>query len=632
VTELHWLTKDPEWHGRLQRFRTRTEASEEAWTEAISLANSRLDFIGTNSLDASVRRLFKCTPADLTTPPIRLAVLGSSTLSHLLAGIRVAAIRRGFWVSTYENDYGQYLQELSNPNSTLYSFQPNCVLIALDAYHLSAGINASLAQKDVDEALTRTCSQIERNWQFARESLGCSVIQQTALPLHSPLFGSNEQRLPGSRAAYISRLNAALRTLADRSGVDLLALDERAARDGLYAWHDPVLWLRSKQEVSPRVGPMYGDLVCRVLAARQGKAFKCLVLDLDNTIWGGVIGDDGVDGIVVGQGNPLGEAYIAIQHYAKEQARRGVILAVCSKNDEETALEPFQKHPDMLLKRADIACFVANWNDKATNIRRIADQLNIGLDAMVFVDDNPAERALIRKELPMVAVPEIPEDPALVVPFLADAGYFEAVSMTLEDRERAIQYQQNANREALRTASTDISSYLQGLQMALLYRTLDLAGLARAVQLINKTNQFNLTTRRYAEDEVRRIISDERALGLQFRLLDVFGDNGVIAIVICRTLPDNECLLIDSWLMSCRVLGRQVEQATLNVVIQHAMRMGAKRLIGEYHPTKKNGMVKDHYEKLGFQPTEGCGDGVQTSVLDLISFVPLETSIDCREE
>ncbi len=213
--------------------------------------------------------------------------------------------------------------------------------------------------------------------------------------------------------------------MAEAEGVDILALDDRAARDGIGKWHDPALWHRSKQEVSPAAGPLYGDLVGRWLAAKQGRSFKCLVMDLDNTLWGGVIGDDGLEGIALGQGSPLGEAYTAFQEYARELSRRGVILAVCSKNDEANALEPFEKHPDMVLKRGDIASFVANWQNKADNLRAIAQELNIGLDALCFIDDNPFERNLVRQELPMVAVPEVSDDPTGYPVALADGGYFE---------------------------------------------------------------------------------------------------------------------------------------------------------------------------------------------------------------
>jgi FkbH-like protein len=353
-------------------------------------------------------------------------------------------------------------------------------------------------------------------------------------------------------------------------------------------------------------------------------------LDLDDTIWGGVIGDDGLDGIVLGQGNGLGEAFAAMQDYARELSRRGVILAVCSKNDEKTVIEAFDQHPEMLLRRNDIASLVANWEDKATNLRAIARELNIGLDSLVFVDDNPVERDLIRRELPMVAVPEIPDDPSFVPQCLADAGYFEAVAVTDEDRKRTRQYQGNRARERLRHSTTDLPSYLRGLEMRLLWRRFDSTGLQRVVQLINKTNQFNLTTQRYGEEDIREIMADHCCFGLQLRLVDRFGDNGIIGVIIGKLCGSHD-VLIDTWLMSCRVLGRQVEQTTLNLVAEHAQRLGARRLIGEYRPTKKNGMVEKHYEKLGFQTIGRQEDGSSCNMLDLDRFSPAETFIEVQE-
>jgi FkbH-like protein len=285
-------------------------------------------------------------------------------------------------------------------------------------------------------------------------------------------------------------------------GVDILALDALLIEDGIDAWHNPALWHGAKQEISPVAAPRYGDLVARMLAAKRGLSAKCLVLDLDNTLWGGVIGDDGLDGIVLGQGSALGEAYLSFQTYVRELARRGIILAVCSKNDEQVAMAPFEKHPEMVLRLSDIACFVANWDDKASNIRRIAATLNIGIDSLVFADDNPFERNLIRREIPAVAVPELPADPALYARCLADAGYFEANRLTQNDLERSEQYQANLKREVMRASVTDLTQYLRSLTMRLEWKRFDSVGLQRITQLINKTNQFNLTTRRYNETEV----------------------------------------------------------------------------------------------------------------------------------
>ncbi len=620
-TTLHWLPKEADWRARLA-----TIAGPDGWARAVALANTDIDFVRTNALDKRVRQALGDTPPPgLAAAPIRLAVLGSSTLTHLLPALRIAALRRGLWLDTFEGEYGQYRTDVADPASALHAWRPTTVLFAFDAAHLCAPLTAGADAADADAALANTRDQIATCWRLAREAFGCTVLQQTVLPTHAPLTGSGEHRLPGSRAGFVRRLNAMLRDLADAEGADLLALDDRAARDGLSAWHDPALWHRSKQEVTPLAAPFYGELAVRVLAAKAGLSRKALVLDLDNTLWGGVIGDDGLEGIVLGQGSAIGEGFLAVQDYAREQARRGVILAVCSKNDEANALEVFDRHPEMLLRRGDIACFVANWDDKATNIRRIAQQLNIGLDSLVFLDDNPFERALVRAELPMVAVPEVPEEPALVPGALADAGYFEAVAFTEEDRTRGGQYQANLARDTLRAEVTDMDGYLRSLEMRLVWRAFDGVGLPRIVQLINKTNQFNLTTRRTTEAEVLAVMQDRGAVGLQLRLLDRFGDNGIIAIVIARLAPCGDELVIDTWLMSCRVLGRQVEQGTLNILAQEAARLGAVRLVGLYVPTAKNGMVREHYARLGFTPGELGVDGSSRSTLDLAGFMPHPT-------
>jgi FkbH-like protein len=601
-----------------------------AWDNAVALANSRLNFVLTNALDETVRRVLPDGPGSLPTKKVRLAVLGSSTLAHLLPGIRAAGLRRGIWIETFENDYGQYLQELSDPESELHAFKPNAVLVALDAYHLTAGVTAGMDAETAEAALGEMQDRIREVWRLARDSFRCPILQQAALPLHLPVLGNNEHRLPGSRAWFVTRLNAAIRAMAEQEGVDILAVDDRAARDGITKWHDTALWHRSKQEVSPTASPLYGDLVGRWLAAKQGRSFKCLVLDLDNTVWGGVIGDDGLEGIAIGQGSPLGEAYTAFQEYVRELSRRGVILAVCSKNDEANAVEPFEKHPEMVLKRGDIAAFVANWSNKADNIRAIAQELNIGLDSLCFIDDNPFERNLVRQELPMVAVPEVSDDPTGYPMALADGGYFEGLAVTDEDRERTSQYQGNKARDALKAAVTDLPSYLRGLEMQLVWKRFDKIGLQRIVQLINKSNQFNLTTRRYTEEDVVAVMADPDAFGLQLRLTDRFGDNGIIAIIIGRLQADKD-LYVDTWLMSCRVLGRQVEPTTLNLIAQEAAKLGARRLIGEYIPTKKNAMVKDHYARLGFTLMESDESGGNRNMLDLAGFVPAETFIHVVE-
>ena len=357
--------------------------------------------------------------------------------------------------------------------------------------------------------------------------------------------------------------------------------------------------------------------MARTIAAVRGLSRKCLVLDLDNTLWGGVIGDDGLGGIQLGQGSAIGEAFLAVQKMALELRSRGVVLAVCSKNEDHNARLPFREHPDMLLREHHIAVFQANWTDKAANLRAIASQLNIGVDSLVFLDDNPAERMQVRGELPLVAVPELPEDPALYPRTLAAAGYFETVGFSKEDRERADYYQANAQRAAALNASGDIGAYLASLDMVCTIGLVDEIARPRVAQLINKSNQFNLTTRRYSESELGAAIEGPSRHVVQVRLVDRFGDNGIISVLIAD--KKGKTWEIDTWLMSCRVLGRRVEEACLSHLVVAARQAGAGELVGKYVASPKNGMVADHYKKLGFLPL-GTNNGLSLWRLALDEF------------
>jgi FkbH-like protein len=326
-------------------------------------------------------------------------------------------------------------------------------------------------------------------------------------------------------------------------------------------------------------------------------------------VWGGIIGDDGLEGIKIAQGDAIGEAYLAVQRIALDLRQRGIVLAVSSKNSDEVARAPFEQHPEMLLKLEHIAVFQANWNDKATNIQAIAEELSLGLDSIVFLDDNPAERGLVRKLLPQVAVPELPDDPSDYARTLAAGGYFEAITMAAEDLKRADFYQDNAKRAGLQKQAGGVDAYLASLDMTITLHPFDGKGRARIVQLINKSNQYNLTTRRYTEPEILDLERDPSVFTLQVRLTDIFGDNGMISVVICRPLG-NEVWDIDTWLMSCRVLGRKVEHMVLREILDHARAAGIHKLIGTYRPTDRNRLVVDHYGKLGFNKVREEASGL----------------------
>lgn len=605
MDQLLWLAQHPDLGAAIGEAK-RVADPVERLTEAARLAGFRRDFTQTARLDRlATDGLRAVTQGDARVPglrPLRIALLASHTVDHLVPAIRVAGLQRGLAICAYVAPYGMYRQALLMEDAALNDFGPQLIVLALDARDapLQLPLEASLDQ--VDAAIAERVDELRLLWRRARERHAAQVVQQTIVPADPPLFGSFDALVPAAPYAVIDRLNAAIRAAAREDGVLLMDLAWEAARgsygDGLA---EPLRWHQAKQLVSPNLAPLYGDQLARIVAASVGLSRKCLVLDLDNTLWGGVIGDDGIDGIHLGQGSPSGEAFLAFQRYAAQLARRGIILAVCSKNDMSVAEAAFE-HPEMALKRSDIAAFVANWEDKAGNLRRIASMLDIGLDSLVFVDDNPAERDIVRRELPEVAVPELPDDVADYPARVAAAGFFEAVSFTSDDASRGRNYALNAERKAAMGQSTDMEGYLRGLEMVMTATPIGASELARSTQLINKTNQFNLTTRRYSEAEVERIASDPRSVALAIRLADKFGDNGLISVVLARpdsAFADDE-LLIDSWLMSCRVLGRQVEEAVLEVITRAAIAAGYNALIGEYRPTERNGMVAEHFPRLGF--------------------------------
>ncbi|MCQ8242170.1 HAD-IIIC family phosphatase [Rhizosaccharibacter radicis] len=599
---LDWLPVPADSRALLRELRAGTApAGLDAFAQA---ARHDLDFIQTGRLDHAwqERRAAAGVEASRT---LKLAILSSSTTAHLHAGIRVGALRRRLDVEIYQCEYGQFRQELLDPGSALHAFAPDVALVALDAHHLVSSARLEAEGATADAAAARVIAELSGLWRLIRDRLRTPILQQAALPVDPELMGENEHRLAASPAWFLDSFNHALRASASQEGVHLVAVDRHARRHGLLNWHDPAMWHRAKQEIALHAAPFFGDLVGRLLGALRGVSSKVLVLDLDNTVWGGVIGDDGLSGIVLGQGSAAGEAFAAFQRYALMLGQRGVILAVCSKNDEAVAMQAFAEHPEMVLRAPHIASFVANWDDKASNLRRIARELNVGLDSLVFVDDNPFERNLVRRELPIVAVPEVPEDPALVPLRLADAGYFESLDVTGDDRARLQQYQANRQREAMAAEATDLDSYLADLEMRLRWKRFDEIDLARTVQLVNKTNQFNLTTRRIDDEEARAVMNDPDSFGLTFRLVDRYGDNGLIAVVICRR--EGTAFRIDNWLMSCRVLGRGVEQATLAAVAAEAARAGGDALIGLFAPSAKNGMVREHYDRLGFIRVEADG-------------------------
>ncbi len=535
--------------------------------------------------------------------PLKLAIVSNATMDFLVDHFPAAAARHGVALEMVKADFDVVIQEALNPGSEVNRSKPDAVLLAVD--HRWLGLSIA-----VDESGAEAQNAIDRLLEAARlyrtNSGGVPILPLLATPPEA-LFGSFERRVAGSLASKIALVNQAILDFARDEGAYVLDVDAIARSVGIIEWFDPVTWNAHKQPFSPIFNALYADRVGGLLGAIRGKARKCLVLDLDNTLWGGAVGDEGLGGIVLGQGSTAGEAFLSVQRAAKALKQRGVILAVSSKNNDDVARSPFREHTEMLLRESDIAVFQANWTDKASNLEVIAATLNIGIDSLVLLDDNPAERAQTRAALPMVAVPELPADPAYFARTLLAAGYFEAVTFNADDVLRAASYAENAQRAEVMAKARDLGDYLSSLDMVLSCGPVDPSNRARVTQLINKSNQFNLLTRRLTESEVEAMEADPSILTLQAKLNDRFGDMGLISVVTCSV--DDTTADITDWLMSCRVLGRKVEEALYDILLGALAKRGVVTLRAKYAPTKKNGMVSQHFDRLGMTRVNEADDG-----------------------
>jgi FkbH-like protein len=615
---LHWLPIVQDFRGKLRAAAQLTDTSQRLDALA-ELSRHQLDPLQTMQVARLTGDAHDATPVGWSV--VKLALLASHTVEPLVPAIRVAGLRRNILVNTYVCNYGQYRQELIDTGSKLHAFAPQFVLFAIAAQE-------ALEADRPGEAAESLVKDLRGLWNAAQGSFKATVIQQTFLDVTECLFGNYDRLLDTAPSQIVERLNRQLTAGARDDGVLLLDINRHAARDGRDNWFEAPHWYASKLMIAPRAAPMYGDQLLRIMAGRLGQSKKCLVLDLDNTVWGGIVGDDGVQGLVLGQGSALGEAHLALQRYAKQLRDRGIVLAVCSKNDYALAAEAFASHPEMLLKMPDIAAFVANWTDKPDNLRAIATQLNIGLDSLVFVDDNPAERQRVRGALPQVSVPELPEDVAGYVRSIAEGGYFESVGFTQDDHNRAAQYAANSEREVLRSNAQSIEDFRRDLGMIMQLGPFTQMDLARVGQLINKTNQFNLSVRRYAQQEIEAIAQDDGCLTLQFRLHDRFGDNGLIAAMICRT-GAGATLQLETWVMSCRVFGRDVEMEIMNAAVDAARSRGFQTIETNYVQTSKNGLIRDLLPRLSFVEAENAAADSNSSrwTLHLPDYVRQHTFI-----
>lgn len=528
---------------------------------------------------------------------IKVAVLGDTATQFLVQALRGTAYDQGFNLDIFEAEFNQVERQILDPSSELYEFQPELVLIfqsshkLLGKYNKFKGDRASFADEQV--------VSIENLLQNLNQHLNAKVLYYNYTEIDDSVFGNYANRVASSFLYQVRKLNVALMDLTrEHSNLYICDLSSIQNRIGKTTLFQASIYVNTEMVLSLDALPEIAARTVDTIAALYGKMHKCLILDLDNTMWGGIIGDDGLENIQIG-GLGIGKAFTEFQYWMKKLKERGIILAVCSKNTESVAMEPFEKHPDMVLHLDDIAVFVANWENKADNIRHIQSILNIGFDSMVFLDDNPFERNIVRENIPAITVPELPEDPAEYLEYVTSLNLFETVSFSGEDLERTKQYQVEAKRNQVKQQFVNEDDFLKSLDMISVVEPFNKFNTPRVAQLSQRSNQFNLRTVRYAEADIEKLASSEQHATFSFTLEDKFGDNGLICVIILEKKSPLS-LFIDTWFMSCRVLKRGMENFVLNTLVDYARENGYSEIIGEYIPTAKNEMVKDHYKNLGF--------------------------------
>lgn len=550
---------------------------------------------------------------------IRLAVLADFATQQLIPLLQVLCARKGYRLELYEAGYDSIDVEILNPQSRLYDFKPHYVTVLLSQQKL---LHRLYGSADRHRFVEETIERMTGLWATLRRNTTATVVQSNFVAPSERAFGNYELKVEDSVGSIFAEINYRLvQRCRLEHNVFLCDTDFLAAEVGRANWFDDRLWSMAKTFCRPEHMPRFAKAITDVMLSVQGAVVKCVVLDLDNTLWGGVIGDDGVGGILLGDYDE-GESFVAFQKFLLELKRRGVVLAVVSKNEHAHAVLPFREHPNMVLKETDIAVFVANWNNKADNIRLVQKTLNIGFDSMVFLDDNPFERNLVRQYLPDVIVPELPEDPASYVRALADLNLFETTSYSETDKQRADLYREEAQREIVKSSFTNVSDYLQSLTMTIKLERFNRFNLPRIAQLIQRSNQFNLCTRRYSEAACEGLMTDPGSVTLTVNLSDKFGDYGLISVIILKI--DGDSLVIDEYLMSCRVLQRGVEHFVMNRIVAFAQERGFRQIKGAYLRTPKNAMVKEFFSQFGFMKTAENDRGDSSWLLEVERYAPLD--------
>lgn len=530
--------------------------------------------------------------------PLRLAVLGTYTTSFLVRLLEVFLHALGIRAQFYEAPYGTLHESILDRQSDLHSFEADSIMLLV---HQQSIVEVPALFEEERVIVERCAREVERwssLWSAARIDNSSTIIQSNFEPPFERALGHLETRLNFARSSYIQRINQGLSDALE-PGVSLFDLSAEVTYFGLRHAVDFAQYHSSKQPWSFDFLPHLCHALARRIAAQIGLSRKCVVIDLDNTLWGGLAGDDGVAGVRLGPGNAEGEAYMAFQRYLKALKSRGVLLAVNSKNDPEAAKEVFASHPHMQLALDDISCFIANWEDKASNMYQISTRLNIGLDSLVFVDDSAQERHLIREVIPEIEVVELPDDPSGYIEALQRGQYFEVLDLTADAAQRTDYLVANRVREKAEQKFIDYDAYLESLEMRGRVEDIDNHNLPRVAELIQRTNQFNLRTIRHSAADVQRLLALPGSIGFCVHLSDRFGSHGIISVVLL--VREGEVFQIDTWVMSCRAFKKTVENFVMQQILDRVTSAGATRIEGEYRPTEKNRLIAGLYKSYGFQ-------------------------------
>lgn len=556
----------------------------------------------------------------------RIAILGGSTTHDIRDMLELFLLNQGIRPTFYESEYAQYWQDAMFPNPTLEDFRPDLIYIHTSLRNLTAFPALTDSPERVEELLNAEYARFEGMWERLGKVYACPIIQNNFEYPFWRLMGNRDGWDLHGRVNFVTRLNLRLAQYAQtHEGFYLHDLCYLAADYGLEAWSDPFYWHMYKYALAVPAIPRLAHSVSNIIKSLFGKNRKAFALDLDNTLWGGVIGDDGVEGIQVGQETSLGQVYSEFQDYLKAHKALGVILNIISKNDPENALAGLN-HPEEILRPEDFILIKANWDPKSQNLTDMAHELSLLPEAFVFVDDNPAEREIVRQQVPGACVPEVGDKPERFIGILDRSGFFEVTTLTGDDLQRGEMYKDNAARSRLQASFADYGEYLRSLEMKASIRPFQEPYLQRIAQLTNKSNQFNLTTLRCTQEEIEAMAADPDCITLAGKLDDRFGTNGVVALTAGRIQGDTCDITL--WLMSCRVLKRDMEKAMLDELVRQCRARGLVRLRGHYYPTAKNGMVKDFYEAMGFTLLDTDDAGNKTYELSLAGYTPKNAYIE----